>query len=323
VAGDGIRSPPSAWRVAAAILPLPFVATVLVPAAVLGSWGINDWGLGGLARAATILLGAALAAAGLALFAWTVRLFASVGRGTLAPWDPPERLVVAGPYRRFRHPMITGVALVLAGEALAFASTGIAIVLAAFVAINALYLPLVEEPALRRRFGSDYQRYIAHVPRWLPRLRPWEPNGALSARERGHTQVVGARRTNPSELYVNVPYEYASVAPAGGLVFTAGACPLDASGATVAPGDFEAQTRQTLDNLELALRAAGSSLDDVLKTTVYVVAEERAQLIQVFDLVEAHFGPARPPSTLLGVSFLGYPDQLVEIEAIARRSERQ
>jgi protein-S-isoprenylcysteine O-methyltransferase Ste14 len=185
VAGDGTPSPPSAWRVAAAILPLPFVVTVLVPAAVLAGDGINDWGSDGLARGATIVLGAALVAAGLGLFAWTVRLFARVGRGTLAPWDPPERLVVAGPYRHFRHPMITGVALVLAGEALAFASTGIAIVLAAFVPINALYLPLVEEPALLRRFGSDYERYIANVPRWLPRLRPWEPNGALPARERG------------------------------------------------------------------------------------------------------------------------------------------
>jgi enamine deaminase RidA (YjgF/YER057c/UK114 family) len=146
------------------------------------------------------------------------------------------------------------------------------------------------------------------------------------ARERndpGHTQVVGARRTNPSELHADVPYEYASVAPAGGLVFTAGACPLDASGATVAPGDLAAQTRQTMDNLELALRGAGSSLEDVLKTTVYVVAEERAQLVEVFDLVEERFGPARPPSTLLGVSFLGYPNQLVEIEAIALRSEQK
>jgi protein-S-isoprenylcysteine O-methyltransferase Ste14 len=173
VAGDLPRSPPSAWRVAAAILPLPFVVTVVVPAAVLGGAGINSWGLAGFARAATILLGAALAAAGLGLFAWTVRLFARVGRGTLAPWDPPKRLVVAGPYRHFRHPMITGVALVLAGEALAFASTGIAIVLAAFVAINVVYLPLVEEPALLRRFGSDYERYVAQVRRWLPRLRPW------------------------------------------------------------------------------------------------------------------------------------------------------
>jgi protein-S-isoprenylcysteine O-methyltransferase Ste14 len=69
--------------------------------------------------------------------------------------------------------MITGVALVLAGETLALGSTGIVIILAAFVAINALYLPLVEEPALVRRFGANYERYMANVPRWIPRLRPW------------------------------------------------------------------------------------------------------------------------------------------------------
>jgi enamine deaminase RidA (YjgF/YER057c/UK114 family) len=54
-----------------------------------------------------------------------------------------------------------------------------------------------------------------------------------------------------------------------------------------------------------------------------VVATERADLVRVFDVVEARFDPARPPSTLLGVSFLGYPDQLVEIEAIALRSDEQ
>jgi enamine deaminase RidA (YjgF/YER057c/UK114 family) len=120
-----------------------------------------------------------------------------------------------------------------------------------------------------------------------------------------------------------VPYEYASVAPASGLVFTAGACPLDADGATVAPGDFEAQTHQALDNLESALAEAGSGLDKVLKTTVYVVAAERADLVLAFDIVEERFAPARPPSTLLGVSCLGYPDQLVEIEAVALRSGGQ
>lgn len=67
--------------------------------------------------------------------------------------------------------MISGVALVLAGEVLLARSTGIAIWLAGFVAVNALYLPLVEEPALVRRFGDDYKRYMERVPRWLPRLR--------------------------------------------------------------------------------------------------------------------------------------------------------
>ena len=67
--------------------------------------------------------------------------------------------------------MITGVSLMLAGEALVFASTAIAVELAVFVAVNAIYLPLVEEPALVRRFGAEYERYMDEVGRWLPRLR--------------------------------------------------------------------------------------------------------------------------------------------------------
>ena len=67
--------------------------------------------------------------------------------------------------------MITGVALILAGEALFFRSWGIAVGLIVFVGVNALYFPYVEEPGLRRRFGTDYEEYCATVPRWLPRVR--------------------------------------------------------------------------------------------------------------------------------------------------------
>jgi enamine deaminase RidA (YjgF/YER057c/UK114 family) len=120
-----------------------------------------------------------------------------------------------------------------------------------------------------------------------------------------------------TELYPGSPYEYASIAD--GLVFTAGACPLDADGTIVAPGDFEAQASQAVANLRTALAQAGASLERVAKTTVYVAARERADLVRVWKIVEAAFAPARPPSTLLGVAFLGYPNQLVEIEAVALR----
>lgn len=113
------------------------------------------------------------------------------------------------------------------------------------------------------------------------------------------------------------PYEYAAVAPEARLVFTAGACPLDAEGRVVAPGDLEAQARQVLDNLFVTLAAAGSAPELVLKTTIYVSSSDRAELVRVWDVVAEAFGEARPPSTLLGVSVLGYPEQLVEIEAIA------
>jgi protein-S-isoprenylcysteine O-methyltransferase Ste14 len=158
------------WRVARAILTLPFVATVVIPAVIVASGGGSVWDLGVGVRVVAIAAGLLLIAADLGLFVTTVRLFAIKGNGTLAPWDPPQRLVVCGPYRYLRHPMIAGVLLVLAGETLVLAATAIAIELGLFVAVNAVYLPLVEEPALVRRFGPDYQRFMDRTPRWLPRL---------------------------------------------------------------------------------------------------------------------------------------------------------
>lgn len=114
-------------------------------------------------------------------------------------------------------------------------------------------------------------------------------------------------------LYSGAPYEY--TATAAGLVFTAGACPLDVDGRMVAPADLEAQALCAVENLLEALAEAGSRPDDLLRTTIYVVAEDRSDLGRVWKVVSERLG--RAPSTLLGVSFLGYPDQLVEIEAIA------
>jgi enamine deaminase RidA (YjgF/YER057c/UK114 family) len=126
--------------------------------------------------------------------------------------------------------------------------------------------------------------------------------------------VSRPERIHPAALFQDVPYDYARVATAGRLVFTAGACPLDEAGRVVAPGDLEAQTRQTLDNLLAVLAEAGASL---LKTTVYVLAGEQSDLVRAWNVVANGLGEARPPSTLLGISALGYPGQLVEIEAVA------
>ncbi|HJZ61066.1 MAG TPA: RidA family protein [Miltoncostaeaceae bacterium] len=129
--------------------------------------------------------------------------------------------------------------------------------------------------------------------------------------------MTAPRRINPPTLFPGVPYDYAAVAPPGGLVFTAGACPLDAQGDVVGSGDLEIQALCALDNLSATLVEAGSSLDRVLKTTVYVATSDRSDLVRAWALVEERFGAARPPSTLLGVTVLGYRDQLVEIEAVA------
>jgi len=111
--------------------------------------------------------------AGFLLWAWCVSLFARVGRGTLAPWDPTRKLVAIGPYRYVRNPMITGAVTMLLGEALYFGSALLLAWAAAFWLINHIYFLASEEPGLRRRFGDDYGRYATNVPRWIPRLTPW------------------------------------------------------------------------------------------------------------------------------------------------------
>ncbi|MFC7330861.1 RidA family protein [Marinactinospora rubrisoli] len=115
-----------------------------------------------------------------------------------------------------------------------------------------------------------------------------------------------------------VDYAYAATvrAPAR-TIFTAGACPLDADGVTVAIGDYAGQAEQVMRNLIAALRGAGAALTDVVKTTVYVASSEQADLVAAWDVVRAHFGDHDAPSTLLGVTVLGYPGQLVEVEAVA------
>ena len=123
------------------------------------------------------------------------------------------------------------------------------------------------------------------------------------------------RRTVPA-LAPAPGYSHVAVASGGRPVFTAGAVPLDGEGNLVGPGDLVAQTRQVLDNLSLALQAADAVEDDVLKTTVYVVAQDRTDLAVVWRVVQES-GVAAATSTLLGVSLLGYEGQLVEIEAVA------
>jgi protein-S-isoprenylcysteine O-methyltransferase Ste14 len=155
----------SLWRHAAAVLLLPVVVTLAVPALIV--WR-TDASIGWRG-----LVGLLLIALGLLLIVRTIALFVSVGRGTLAPWDPTTRLVVRGPYRYVRNPMISGVLFVLLGEAALFGSLALLLWFGLVSAANAVYMPLVEEPGLQRRFGEEYERYRAHVPRWIPRVRPW------------------------------------------------------------------------------------------------------------------------------------------------------
>jgi enamine deaminase RidA (YjgF/YER057c/UK114 family) len=126
-----------------------------------------------------------------------------------------------------------------------------------------------------------------------------------------------ARLIRSDQLYTAAPYAYASVAPPGSLIFTAGACPIDENGQVTAVDDYVGQAEHAVANLVTALAAAGASLTDVLKTTVYVASADPSDLYDVWQVVRTAFGAHDAPSTLLGVSALGYRDQLVEVEAVA------
>ncbi|WP_432482904.1 RidA family protein [Kineococcus esterisolvens] len=121
----------------------------------------------------------------------------------------------------------------------------------------------------------------------------------------------------PATLSNQVPYAYAAVIDAARTLWTAGACPLDAEGRTVAEGDAVRQAEQVMINLAATLAEVGSQLSDVVKSTVYVASSRREDLTAVWGVVRSAFGDHDAPSTLLGVSALGWPGQLVEVEAVA------
>ena len=108
---------------------------------------------------------------GACVYFWCAWDFATNGRGTPAPIDPPKELVARGLYRHVRNPMYVGVASILLGESLLFASVALLWYAFAVVVGFNLFVLLYEEPTLRRKFGASYERYCEAVPRWLPRLR--------------------------------------------------------------------------------------------------------------------------------------------------------
>lgn len=113
-------------------------------------------------------------------------------------------------------------------------------------------------------------------------------------------------------------YAYAATAPAEArLIFLAGACPLNEDGSTAAVGDYAGQAAKALENMRTALADAGASLHDVISTRVLVASQRQQDLVKAWEVVRDAFGDHDVPSTLMGVTVLGYADQLVEIEAVA------
>jgi enamine deaminase RidA (YjgF/YER057c/UK114 family) len=149
---------------------------------------------------------------------------------------------------------------------------------------------------------------------------PWGLNlagHATSPQKRwGMSTTVSLIRS--AELSDVAQYACAATAPAEArLIFFAGACPLNLDGSTAGVGDFAAQAVKAMGNLAIALSAAGAQLDDVLSTRVLVASSKQSDLVAAWTVIREAFGQHDVPSTRMGVTVLGYTDQLVEIEAVA------
>jgi protein-S-isoprenylcysteine O-methyltransferase Ste14 len=145
-------------RALVAFLALPGVVAFVLPAWI---------GVSGGQGAGHAIPAAALLTPGTALLIWCVREFYVAGRGTLAPWDPPQHLVTSGPYRLSRNPMYLGVVLILAGWCTLWSSRALIIYTALIMIGFHMRVLLTEEPWARRRFGAEWDAYRARVPRWV------------------------------------------------------------------------------------------------------------------------------------------------------------
>jgi protein-S-isoprenylcysteine O-methyltransferase Ste14 len=148
-------------RALVAFLALPGVVAGLLPVLIAS---------GDTKRHDGSAIGFGFLAVGVVLLFWCVRDFYVLGKGTLAPWDPPKRLVVVGLYRFVRNPMYVAVLTVVLGWTLVFGCTWLAFYLVALAIGFHLRVLFYEEPRLRQQFATQWSAYSAAVPRWLPRL---------------------------------------------------------------------------------------------------------------------------------------------------------
>ncbi len=165
------------WKHLRTIILLPGMVTLVIPGTILWLSGADSFGLWQsvpASRVALPVIGGIGICLGLILMVATIRLFVTIGKGTIAPWEPTQRLVVQGIYRRVRNPMISGVILVLLGESVLTASLPLFYWFLVAALINAISIPLSEEPGLVKRFGEEYLIYKRNVPRWVPRRTPWD-----------------------------------------------------------------------------------------------------------------------------------------------------
>ena len=148
-------------RATIAVLAMPAIVAEVVPwwlhrAPERWPLAIGNWSL----------LGAALFVVGLVLFTWTVRDFFVLGRGTLAPWDPPRSLVAQGAYRWCRNPMYVGVLLLIWGQGLWWRSGEVVLYGGLMTVVFHLRVVFGEEPWLARTFPEPWAAYTTKVKRW-------------------------------------------------------------------------------------------------------------------------------------------------------------
>lgn len=145
---------------------LPVTALIIVPLLIEQDLSVSP----GIIS----ITGLILIAAGLILLVFTISMFIRIGRGTLAPWSPTQKLVISGVYAYVRNPMISAVFITLIGESFFFHSQNIFIWALIFFIFNTIYFIVSEEPGLEKRFGEEYLVYKTNVPRWIPRFTPYK-----------------------------------------------------------------------------------------------------------------------------------------------------
>ncbi len=148
------------------ILVLPFNVTITIPFLILyfSKFKYN------IPPIIQISIGIVILFIGLFLLIWTILLFDKIGKGTLAPWAATKHLVVQGPFKYTRNPMITGVLSILTAEAILLNSIHILFWMILFFFINCIYFKLFEEKQLEKKFGDEYIKYKKNTPAWIPNL---------------------------------------------------------------------------------------------------------------------------------------------------------
>jgi protein-S-isoprenylcysteine O-methyltransferase Ste14 len=177
------------WRHLISVLLFPVTVTVVIPALLVTWPGVWPPDFGSALAVTIAIIGVLLITAGVGLMIWTVTLFHRVGEGTLGLGNvmgEPVHLVVRGPYRHVRNPMISGVLCILLGEAAVTASGSLLLWFAIFLAFQATAIRFWEEPHLIDRYGREYVTYRQNVPRWIPRISAWEPSNTHPPLAVGH-----------------------------------------------------------------------------------------------------------------------------------------